>query len=154
MTPARPIRRLAIVNRGEAAVRCIRAVRSLRQSEGSELECLALYTGVDRRAPFVRQADRAVRLVDDAGAVAAYLQQSLSKVKPGDRVLLAYPPGLEMITAFFACIRLGWIPVPVYPPTGHGFDSALANRALWGASDALVPDQPSALSNLQRFADA
>ena len=34
------------------------------------------------------------------------------------------------------------------------FDSALANRALWGASDILVPDQPSALSNLQRFADA
>ena len=34
------------------------------------------------------------------------------------------------------------------------FDSALANRALWGASDALVPDEPSALSNLQRFADA
>ena len=34
------------------------------------------------------------------------------------------------------------------------FDSALANRALWGASDELVPDEPSALSNLQRFADA
>ena len=34
------------------------------------------------------------------------------------------------------------------------FDSALANSALWGSSDALVPDEPSALSNLHRFADA
>jgi len=73
--PARPIRRLAIVNRGEAAVRCIRAVKTLREAEGSALECLALYTEVDRRAPFVRQADRAVRLGDEAGAVAAYLDR-------------------------------------------------------------------------------
>jgi len=34
------------------------------------------------------------------------------------------------------------------------FDSALANLALWGASAALVPDEPSALSSVQRFADA
>ena len=34
------------------------------------------------------------------------------------------------------------------------FDSALANRALWGSSNGLVPDEPSALSNLHRFADA
>jgi len=73
--PIRLIRRLAIVNRGEAAVRCIRAVKTLREAEGSALECLALYTEVDRRAPFVRQADRAVRLGDEAGAVAAYLDR-------------------------------------------------------------------------------
>ena len=44
---------------------------------------------------------------------------------PGERVLLAYPPGVEMICAFFACVRLGLIPVPVYPPTSHGFQAAL-----------------------------
>lgn len=44
---------------------------------------------------------------------------------PGERVILAYPPGVEMICAFFACVRLGLIPVPVYPPTGHGFQAAL-----------------------------
>jgi len=71
----RTLRRLAIVNRGEAAVRCIRAVKSLRASEGSDLECLALYTEVDRRAPFVRQADRALRLPEEAGAMAAYLDR-------------------------------------------------------------------------------
>ncbi len=44
---------------------------------------------------------------------------------PGDRVLLAYPPGLEMICAFFACVRLGLIPVPVYPPSAHGLEASV-----------------------------
>lgn len=68
------ISRLAIVNRGEAAMRCIRAVKSLRAAEGSRLEAIALYTPADRDAPFVRHADLAVRLPAEAGAeVAAYL---------------------------------------------------------------------------------
>lgn len=43
----------------------------------------------------------------------------------GDRLLLAYPPGLEMICAFFGCVRAGLVPVPVYPPGSRGFQSAL-----------------------------
>src|SRR6202162_4844043 len=43
----------------------------------------------------------------------------------GNRLLLAYPPGLEMICAFFGCVRAGLIPVPVYPPSSRGFQSAL-----------------------------
>src|SRR5271170_2822811 len=42
-----------------------------------------------------------------------------------DRLLLAYPPGLEMICAFYGCVRAGLIPVPVYPPSSHGFQGAL-----------------------------
>jgi thioester reductase-like protein len=42
-----------------------------------------------------------------------------------DRLLLAYPPGLEMICAFFGCVRAGLIPVPVYPPSSRGFQGAL-----------------------------
>jgi ketosteroid isomerase-like protein len=34
------------------------------------------------------------------------------------------------------------------------FDSALANKALWGGCDAVIPDTPGALSNLTRFQDA
>jgi len=67
------LRRLAIVNRSEAAMRCIRAVKALRAQEQGELEVVALYTGVDRDAPFVRHADRAVRLSAPRGDVAAYL---------------------------------------------------------------------------------
>ena len=45
--------------------------------------------------------------------------------KSQDRLLLAYPPGLEMICAFFGCVRAGLIPVPVYPPSSRGFQGAL-----------------------------
>lgn len=69
----RTIERLAIVNRGEAAVRCLRTAKSLRTLEGSGLEVVALFTPPDRDAPFVRQADRAVELASSRGAVAAYL---------------------------------------------------------------------------------
>src|SRR5215469_1662231 len=45
--------------------------------------------------------------------------------KSQDRLLLAYPPGLEMICAFFGCVRAGLIPVPVYPPSSRDFQSSL-----------------------------
>jgi acetyl/propionyl-CoA carboxylase alpha subunit/acetyl-CoA carboxylase carboxyltransferase component len=67
------IRRLAIANRGEAAMRCIRAVKALRALEASGLECLALYTDVDRDEPFVRHADQRVRMAAPDGPVRAYL---------------------------------------------------------------------------------
>ena len=47
--------------------------------------------------------------------VAEYLAQQVG-LQRGERVLLVYPPGLEVIVAFFACARLGAISVPVYPP--------------------------------------
>jgi len=55
--------------------------------------------------------------------IASHIRRTFP-MEPGERVLLAYPPGLEMICAFFACVRLGLIPVPVYPPTSHGFQAA------------------------------
>lgn len=76
MTPE-PIRCLAIVNRGEAAMRCIRAVKSLRALEGEELRVVALYTAADREAPFVRHADIAVELPIRTTPVASYLDHDL-----------------------------------------------------------------------------
>lgn len=37
-------------------------------------------------------------------------------IQYGDRVLLVYPPGLEMLAAFFSTLNLGAIPVPVCAP--------------------------------------
>ncbi|PON69738.1 L-2-aminoadipate reductase [Parasponia andersonii] len=37
-------------------------------------------------------------------------------IKPGDRVLLVYVPGLDFIDAFFGCLRAKVLPVPVLPP--------------------------------------
>jgi acyl-CoA synthetase (AMP-forming)/AMP-acid ligase II len=57
-------------------------------------------------------------------AIAGHLLKE-GRFEAGDRLLLAYPPGLEMICAFFGCIRAGLVPVPVYPPSSRGFQSAL-----------------------------
>src|SRR5580698_5082361 len=59
-----------------------------------------------------------------AQAIAGHLRKD-GRFAAGDRLLLAYPPGLEMICAFFGCVRAGLIPVPVYPPSSRGFQSAL-----------------------------
>ncbi len=59
-----------------------------------------------------------------AEAIAGHLRKD-GRFAAGDRLLLAYPPGLEMICAFFGCVRAGIIPVPVYPPSSRGFQSAL-----------------------------
>ena len=37
-------------------------------------------------------------------------------IRPGDRAILLYPPGLDFITAFFGAIYAGVIAVPCYPP--------------------------------------
>jgi len=59
-----------------------------------------------------------------AEAIAGHLVSG-DRFSAGDRLLVAYPPGLEMICAFFGCVRAGLIPVPVYPPSSRGFQSAL-----------------------------
>ena len=69
----RRFQRIAIVNRGEPAVRLIRAVKELNNSPGAEpLVTIALYTDSDSRALFVREADEAYALgsatfVDEEG---------------------------------------------------------------------------------------
>lgn len=57
--------------------------------------------------------------------LAAYLSAETG-LRPGDRALLVYPPGLEMVSAFFACARLGVISVPVSPPLPMAFEAGLA----------------------------
>ncbi|GAA2364227.1 biotin carboxylase N-terminal domain-containing protein [Saccharopolyspora halophila] len=54
--------RVAIVNRGEAAMRLIHAVRDLAAETGQRIETVALHTDADRTATFVREADRAYSL--------------------------------------------------------------------------------------------
>ncbi len=49
--------RVAIVNRGEAAMRLIHAVRGPAAETGTRIETVALHTDVDRTATFVREAD-------------------------------------------------------------------------------------------------
>ena len=52
--------RVAIVNRGEAAMRFIHAAREFSHEQGIPLRTIALFTEPDRDAMFVREADEAV----------------------------------------------------------------------------------------------
>jgi acetyl/propionyl-CoA carboxylase alpha subunit/acetyl-CoA carboxylase carboxyltransferase component len=52
--------RVAVVNRGEPAMRLINAVREWNAEGRPPLRVIAVYTAADRRATFVREADEAV----------------------------------------------------------------------------------------------
>jgi len=54
--------RVAIVNRGEAAMRFIHAAREFNLEHGTLLRTIALFTDPERHAMFVREADEAVSL--------------------------------------------------------------------------------------------
>jgi acetyl/propionyl-CoA carboxylase alpha subunit/acetyl-CoA carboxylase carboxyltransferase component len=64
--------RIAVVNRGEPAMRFIRAVRELNAEHGWGIRVIALHTEAERRATFVRAADEAV-LLRETGAGSPYL---------------------------------------------------------------------------------
>jgi thioester reductase-like protein len=57
--------------------------------------------------------------------LAAYLSTEVG-LKQGERALLVYPPGLEMVAALIACARIGVVAVPVSPPLPMAFEAGLA----------------------------
>ena len=56
------------------------------------------------------------RLWEQSGRYAAGLHKS--GVRPGDKVCLIYPTCAEFFYTFFGCLRLGAVPVPLYPTLG------------------------------------
>ncbi|HEX9041980.1 MAG TPA: biotin carboxylase N-terminal domain-containing protein [Trebonia sp.] len=56
------VRRLAIINRGEPAMRCLAAAGEFGDDFGEPVTTIALYTDPDAESLFVRQADEAVPL--------------------------------------------------------------------------------------------
>src|SRR6266542_773971 len=82
MAVQRPFKRLAIVNRGEAAMRLVHAVRELNEEHDEQIHLIALYTTPEAHAMFVRRADEgycigpAAYTVPDGSARAGYLDYS------------------------------------------------------------------------------
>jgi acetyl/propionyl-CoA carboxylase alpha subunit/acetyl-CoA carboxylase carboxyltransferase component len=54
--------RIAIINRGEPAIRFIRAVRQFNRENQTQMRTIVLYTDPDRHARFINEADEAVHL--------------------------------------------------------------------------------------------
>ena len=75
-----------------------------------------------------RELDRKAR------AIAAFLQDA---EMTGERALLFFPPGLDFICAFFACLYAGVVAVPTYPPV---------NRQVMSLVEPIVKDaRPKAI---------
>ncbi len=94
----RTFSRLAVVNRGEPAMRLIHAVRELNEERESPITVIALYTEPERSAMFVRHADEAYSLgppatVDaDGKRVGAYLNyEGLEKALKAVRADAVWP---------------------------------------------------------------
>jgi acetyl/propionyl-CoA carboxylase alpha subunit/acetyl-CoA carboxylase carboxyltransferase component len=68
--------RLAVVNRGEPAVRLVRAVRELNEESRYDIKVIALHTQAEQRALFVRAADESVCLRGDVEAASPYLDHA------------------------------------------------------------------------------
>ena len=102
-------RRIAVVNRGEAAVRLIRAVRELNAEYGCGITTIALHTDAERRAMFVRQADEAVTLRSTSAGIAyldhAELERALLESK-ADAVWVGWGFVAEDIAFAELCARL------------------------------------------------
>ncbi|MEQ3554178.1 biotin carboxylase N-terminal domain-containing protein [Pseudonocardia nematodicida] len=108
--------RIAIVNRGEPAMRLINAVRewNAQNSPDRRLRTIALHTAVDRRAMYVREADEAVLIgPDDPDHMGAspYLDHAeLERALRATRADAVWPGwGFVSEKADFAelCARLG-----------------------------------------------
>src|SRR5688572_25900119 len=73
-------------------------------------------------------SELAIRSRNLAAAIAMW-------ARPGSRVLLLFPPGLEFVPAFFGSLRARTIAVPAYPPAGGKADRVIA-RLRGVAADA------------------
>jgi acetyl/propionyl-CoA carboxylase alpha subunit/acetyl-CoA carboxylase carboxyltransferase component len=119
-------KRIAIINRGEPAMRFIIAAREYEQERGDPLHTIALYTDPDRRAMFVREADEAYSLgpatyvADDGHRKSSYLDyERLERALVETRAEAAWPGwGFVAEQPAFAdmCERLG---IVFIGPTGN-----------------------------------
>ncbi|HEX6203232.1 MAG TPA: AMP-binding protein, partial [Thermoanaerobaculia bacterium] len=70
-----------------------------------------------------------------AAAVGALAVRLAAAAAPGERALLAYPPGLDFAVAFLACLEAGVVAVPAYPPRRRRDDGRGGGRLARLAAD-------------------
>ncbi|MGO8877441.1 MAG: biotin carboxylase N-terminal domain-containing protein, partial [Acidimicrobiales bacterium] len=145
-----PFSRIAIANRGEAAMRLIHAVQELKGEQDSPIAAVALFAEPDRYSMYVRQADDALSLgpptfVDSDGQV----RSSYLDYERLERVLLAAEPdavwvgwgfGADQVELAELCGRLHIVFVgPDVPSLRLLGDETSARRFAEKAGMSVVP---------------
>ncbi|MFQ6638664.1 hypothetical protein Gotur_016069 [Gossypium turneri] len=75
-----------------------------------------LYTWINEEGAAVGQRTYAELHANASFIAHKILTSKKPVIRPGDRVLLVYVPGLDFVDAFFGCLRAKVLPVPVLPP--------------------------------------
>lgn len=68
--------------------------------------------------------------------IAMFLQSK--SLKKGDLAVLVYPPSLDFILTFIACLKLMIIPIPVFPPHPARYDSIVSFSNIVHNSEAKI----------------
>ncbi|MCU1645728.1 MAG: non-ribosomal peptide synthase [Nocardia sp.] len=97
------------------------------------------YTFVDGRGH--REVEDYALLLNNAVGLATRLQEISA---PGDRILLLCPPGLDMIHAFFACLLIRRVAVPLYVPTSQRHSDTVAAITRDSGAVAVIAPQSAA----------
>jgi acetyl/propionyl-CoA carboxylase alpha subunit len=137
--------RIAIVNRGEPAMRLIHAVREWNAEGRAPLRTIALFTAVDRHAMFVREADESVLIgpddPDQAFSASPYLDyEELERALTVARADAAWPGwGFVSEKAEFAelCRRLDIVFVGPSPEVMRRLGDKIESKRL--AEEVGVP---------------
>jgi acetyl-CoA carboxylase biotin carboxylase subunit len=140
-----PLRRVLVANRGEIALRIMRACRD----EG--LETVAVYSDADRYAPFVRVADRAIR-IGPAAPAESYLRidalLAAARASDADAVHPGYGFLSERAAFALAVEEAGLIFVgPPSSAISAMGDKTSARRLMAAAGVPIVPGSAAALSD-------
>ena len=141
----RPMRRVLVANRGEIALRIIRACRD----EG--LESVAVYSDADAQAPFVRAADQAIR-IGPASPTESYLRGDLLIQAAAETGADSLHPGYGFLSeraAFAQAVAdagLIFIGPPASAIAAMG-DKTSARRLMAAAGVPIVPGSTSVLSD-------
>ncbi|MGH9137959.1 MAG: acetyl/propionyl/methylcrotonyl-CoA carboxylase subunit alpha [Acidimicrobiales bacterium] len=129
---------MLVANRGEIARRVFRTTRSMG------LRCVAVYVDADADAPFVAEADEAVRLttsyLDGPAIIAAALATGADTIHPGYGFLAENPQFAAAVTD----AGLVWVGPPPDVIAAMG-DKIAAKRAAEQAGVPVVPSSDSAV---------
>ncbi|KAK6105889.1 AMP-binding enzyme family protein [Brugia pahangi] len=110
---------------------------TLMNSRGTETESITC-------AQLLKRAERIGSMLTDKG-----------RLNPGEHVALIFPPGIDLIAAFYGCQAAGLVPVCIRPPHPHNLQITLPTvRMIVDVSKAVAVISTSSLIKLLKCKEA